>query len=90
MIEEKLLDADKIDRADPLGFVLADGGAQSLVDAAYRFCRHAPGVHVTLTGTGSLDHLKENIASLERGPLSDESLARLEDLFGHIHTISGN
>lgn len=77
------LDHGKLD-ADPLGF-LGD-----VVDAAYRFCRHEPGIDIVLTGTGKVEHLKENVASINRGPLPPALLARLEELFGHVDSVSGN
>lgn len=75
---------------DPLGFLVHPGGAESLLDAAYRFARHEPGCHVVLTGTGSVDHLAQNVTSINRGPLPAASLARLDQLFGHVDSISGD
>src|SRR6266581_271084 len=40
------------DNPDPLGFLVHAGGATSVIDAAYRFVRHEPGVDVVLFGTG--------------------------------------
>src|SRR5262249_41267654 len=45
----------------PLDFALRESAASSLPELAYRFCRHEPGVHVVLTGTGNVDHLKSNV-----------------------------
>jgi aryl-alcohol dehydrogenase-like predicted oxidoreductase len=76
------------DSADPLGFLLHGdgdgGGASSVIDAAYRFVRHEPGVDVVLFGTGDEAHLRSNIASLLKPPLPDADRARLEELFGHL------
>jgi aryl-alcohol dehydrogenase-like predicted oxidoreductase len=47
---------------NPLGFLLHEGGASSVTDAAYLFVRHEPGVHVVLFGTSSTEHLRANIA----------------------------
>jgi aryl-alcohol dehydrogenase-like predicted oxidoreductase len=82
------LDRSKLDANDPLGFLKEDTGG--IVDAAYRFCRHEPGIHVVLTGTGNIEHLKENIASLNRGPLPSKMLSKLEELFGQVDSVSGN
>ena len=49
-----------------------------LADAAYRFCRHERGIHVTMTGTGKAAHLKNNLASMGRGPLSDSEQKDIE------------
>jgi L-galactose dehydrogenase len=69
---------------DPLGFLVHDGGAESLIDAAYRFVRHEPGVDVVLFGTSSIAHLKSNVASILRPPLPEPDRARLAALFGHL------
>jgi len=82
------LDRSKLDAADPLGFLKE--GTEGIVDAAYRFCRHEPGIDIVLTGTGKVEHLKENVASIMRGPLSAKTQAKLEDLFGAVDSVSGN
>ncbi len=69
---------------DPLGFLLGDGGADSLLDAAYRFARHQSGADVVLFGTGDLGHLEANIASLLKPPLPEASVDRLVAVFGHL------
>lgn len=90
-LEKKgIFPAGTLDPNDPLGFLVREGGAQSLVEAAYRFCRHEPGAHVVLTGTGNPDHLEANIEAIEKGPLPPEDLARLKDLFGAVDFISAN
>jgi L-galactose dehydrogenase len=75
---------------DPLGFLLGAGGAGSVVEAAYRFARHEPGADVILTGTGSLEHLEENVASINAPPLPAETYSRVTELFGHLDNVSGN
>jgi aryl-alcohol dehydrogenase-like predicted oxidoreductase len=72
------------DAADPLGFLVHEGGAESIIDAAYRFARHEPGIDVVLFGTSSADHLKANIASILRPPLPADDVAKLYTLFGHL------
>jgi aryl-alcohol dehydrogenase-like predicted oxidoreductase len=69
---------------DPLGFLIHPGGASSVVDAAYRYVRHEPGVDVVLFGTGKPDHLKSNIDSLLKPPLPEPDHRRLGELFGHL------
>jgi aryl-alcohol dehydrogenase-like predicted oxidoreductase len=71
-------------QANPLGFLVHEGGAESVVDAAYRFARHEPGIDVVLFGTGSVAHLRANIASILRPPLPAADVARLYELFGHL------
>ncbi len=72
---------------DPLGFIVHDRGASNLVDAAYRYARHEPGVDVVLFGTGNAAHLRSNVASLLKPPLPDADRAKLATLFGHITGI---
>jgi len=69
---------------DPLGFLVRDGGASSVIDAAYRFVRHEPGVDVVLFGTGDRDHLRANLASILKPPLPQDDQSRLASLFGHL------
>lgn len=69
---------------DPLGFLVHEGGAQSLTDAAYRFARHEPGIDVVLFGTGNSAHLKANIDSILRPPLPAADVQKLYDLFGKL------
>jgi aryl-alcohol dehydrogenase-like predicted oxidoreductase len=70
--------------ADPLNFLIHDGGASSVPDAAYRFVRHEPGVDVVLFGTGDPEHLRTNIASILKPPLPEADRQQLRDLFGHL------
>ena len=72
---------------DPLGFLVHDGGASSVTDAAYRYVRHEPGVDVVLFGTGDADHLRSNIASILKPPLPDADRAKLAALFGHLRGV---
>lgn len=68
----------------PLGFLIHEGDASSVTDAAYRFVRHEPGVHVMLFGTSSLEHLQANIHSLLKPPLPEADRQQLAELFGHL------
>ena len=82
LIDSGALSPDGIDPAEPLGFLVREGGAESVIDAAYRFARHQPGADTVLFGTGNADHLAANIASILRPPLPAEDTARLYALFG--------
>ncbi|HLY80514.1 MAG TPA: aldo/keto reductase [Caulobacteraceae bacterium] len=90
LIDRGQVDAASVDADDPLGFLRDVPGAPSVVEAAYRFCRHEPGAHVILTGTGDPAHLKANIASILAPPLPPETLARLQAIFGRVDSVSGN
>src|SRR6185437_13503067 len=72
-VERGEIDAADVDLADPLGFLLSPGVARSLAEACYRFDRHLPAVDTVLTGTGNLDHLRENIRALNAPPLPEEA-----------------
>jgi aryl-alcohol dehydrogenase-like predicted oxidoreductase len=72
---------------DPLGFLVHEGGAGSMIEAAYRFARHEPGVDVVLFGTGDAAHLRSNVASLLKPPLPEADRQKLAVLFGHLTGI---
>ena len=67
-----------------LDFLVHPDGASTLVDAAYRFIRHEPGVDVVLFGTGDQAHLATNIESLSKPPLPAADIDRLRRVFGHV------
>ena len=82
------LDGALVDWARPLDFLLQ--GAGSVVEAAYRFCRHTPGADVILTGTGSVAHLEQNLGFLQGEPLPGALLAELASCFGKLDSVTGN
>jgi len=90
LVSNGAIPAGAVNLAEPLDFVLRDGGALSVQDAAYRFCRHEPGVDVVLTGTGNPQHLKANVESLCRPALPVAVRQRLKELFGSIDGLTGN
>jgi aryl-alcohol dehydrogenase-like predicted oxidoreductase len=69
---------------DPLGFLMHEGGAATLTEAAYRFARHDSGADVILFGTGSVDHLRANVAALEKPALPAADREKLFSLFGQL------
>ena len=89
LIERHQINPSEIDIEDPLKFLTYEGGAENLVDAAYRFCRYEPGTHVILSGTGNIDHLNENIKSILRPPLPNKDMADLKKIFKNVDSISG-
>ena len=84
LVDEGHLPADFSSGNDPLDFLVSEGGATSITDAAYRFARHEAGADVILFGTGNKDHVKDNIDSILRPPLAPEFVARLHKTFGHL------
>lgn len=89
LIGEGAIDAASLDQGDPLAFLTATGAARDLVEAAYRFCRHESGIHIVLTGTGNPDHLRQNLAAIQKPPLPDHCLEKLADIFGRVASVSG-
>ncbi|MCL5995386.1 MAG: aldo/keto reductase, partial [Chloroflexi bacterium] len=69
--------------------LLESGQCQSLTEAAYRFCRAEPGIDCVLSGTGSAEHLQQNIADLQKPPLPAAFLSAFEPLFAELSTLSG-
>jgi aryl-alcohol dehydrogenase-like predicted oxidoreductase len=89
ILEKGQADPALIDRKAPLDFLTRDGDAASSMDAAYRFCRHTPGVNVVLTGTGNKAHLLENLASIEKPPLPQGIIEKIQAIFGNVDCVSG-
>jgi predicted aldo/keto reductase-like oxidoreductase len=51
----------------------------------YRFVLSNPAVHVCMTGARTLEEMRENLAILERGPMTDEELARMRRIGDHVY-----
>ena len=90
LIERGEVDPAEVDRDDPLGFLVYEGGAVSIPDAAYRFARYEPGTDVILSGTGNPEHLQANLASFHRPPLPEADRRRLERIFAAVDSVAGN
>jgi L-galactose dehydrogenase len=90
LVEKGLVAPDLLNSEDPLDFIIRDGGALTVSEAAYRFCRHEPGIDLVLTGTANSEHLQSNIASILKPPLPNHILARLEGTFGSLTLLAGN
>ncbi|MYD09278.1 MAG: aldo/keto reductase [Chloroflexi bacterium] len=89
LIESGELDAEDIDLAQPLAFLLEDGAAESIPDAAYRFCLAEAGAHVILSGTGNPAHLDANLRSFAAPPLPAAHVARLKRVFSRVWSVTG-
>lgn len=70
--------------------LLASMGEGALQDVAYRFVRYEPGIDVTLFGTGNIDHLESNVQSMLKGPLPEEVVSALIDLFAQVEPVALN
>ena len=86
LVDTEEIDPDVVNVDAPLDFITECG----VTEAAYRFCRHEPGVSVVLTGTGSVDHLRDNVGAINQARLSDETLAALARAFGRVRSASGD
>lgn len=60
--------------------------AEEMADTALRFAAFAPGVTCVLVGGTSIDHIKSNAAAVERGPLADSILARIDEAWARCGT----
>jgi L-galactose dehydrogenase len=88
--DKGLVNSALADGDDPLRFLIEDRIAASIPEAAYRFCRYESGVHVVLTGTGSTEHLKVNLAAVVKSPLPDSTARRLREMFDGLDCVTGN
>ena len=84
LVEQGHLDASVLSDGDPLDFLVSDGGAESITDAAYRYARHEQGVDVVLFGTGDKAHVEANVQSILRPALPPPVIERLHASFGHL------
>jgi aryl-alcohol dehydrogenase-like predicted oxidoreductase len=84
------IDPGACDADDPFGFLTQPGKAATVPEAAYRYCRHEPGIHAVLSGTGNVEHLEANVTSLLKPPLAQTDVQRLEAIFGRVDSVSGN
>lgn len=87
LVEDGLLEASVLSDGDPLAFLVSEGGAASITDAAYRYARHEKGADVILFGTGNKAHVKANVESILRPPLPAPVIERLHRTFGHLSGV---
>lgn len=90
LIQRRVLPPTDMDVKDLVDSMLSESNAQTLPEVAYRFCRHEPGVHVVLTGTGDPEHLRANVQSILKRALPLAVLEKLEAIFGSLDTLTGN
>ena len=87
LVNEGKLPAWLAETEDSLGFLIHPNGARTIIDAAYRYCRHEPGTDVILFGTGSPTHLQSNINSILSDPLPAADLQQIKELFGALEDV---
>lgn len=90
LVEEGNEAAKALDPDHPLDFLTGQGVAKSLQEAAYRFCLWEPGIDVVLSGTGNVEHLRQNARAFGEPSLPTWALDRLRRIFGNVDSISGN
>ena len=71
--------ADDVVRAQRFAYIVEQGIAGSLVEAAIRFAVSKAGVSTAILGISSLEQLEQAAASLERGSLPAEVIAAIEN-----------
>ena len=72
---------------NPLEFLIKEGGANSVMDACYRYARHQQGANTVLFGTGNLEHLETNLASILAPSLPQECLDKIDKYFGYLEGV---
>lgn len=75
-----LIDANALPVTAPLDWLLHDG-IERVTDAAYAYAAATPLVHSVLTGTASVDHLRQNVAAVLGPTIPEADCARLKAIF---------
>ena len=81
--EKGLIPPDCLPDENPFGF-LVKGDVESAVQAGYKFGIGHPAVDTLLFGTGSIEHLEENVQTILGSGLEDDDVATLHDIFGDV------
>ena len=68
-----------VEHAEQLLWLIEQGEATSLPEAALRFNLSHPAVSTVIVGMRNLKHVRANVEASDKGPLSDEALKRLEE-----------
>jgi len=61
-------------------YALLDDTGLSITEMALRFVLSNPAVSCTLMGARSAEEVERNVAAVEKGPLPNEILARLDEI----------
>jgi aryl-alcohol dehydrogenase-like predicted oxidoreductase len=86
---ERGVDARVLEAVSVLRELIAAGECASVTEAAYRYCRHEPGLDCILVGTGSVEHLRQNVVDALKPPLPHKAVTRIESLFDGVDALSG-
>lgn len=90
IIADGKVDPSLINPDNPLDFLIHDQGHADIIDACYRFVRDEPGINIVLTGTSRIEHLTDNLRSINGPTLETDIRQRLIDIFKHVDNLSGN
>jgi L-galactose dehydrogenase/L-glyceraldehyde 3-phosphate reductase len=71
-------------QAGSFQFLIDNGWADSLVEAAIRFVLNHPGISTAPIGLSSLDQLEQAIAAIEKGPLPPAALDQLSGVWADL------
>lgn len=85
-----LLNNDRVQERDPLAWVVEMCRASSLVEVAYRYAAYTAPVKTVMNGTLLLHELEEDILSIEKGPLPDQLVEELREIFSRVAEPIGN
>ena len=78
-----LIPKDALPEERPLDFLIHDV-VTSVVAAGYKFGIEPDAISSLLVGTGNVEHLEENVATLLGSPLPQDDSSRIRELFGSI------
>jgi aryl-alcohol dehydrogenase-like predicted oxidoreductase len=73
--------AEDVERSRAFQFLVEEGYAGSLVEAALRFAISKAEISTALVGISSLEQLEQAVASVDKGPLPAEAFDRLREVW---------
>jgi aryl-alcohol dehydrogenase-like predicted oxidoreductase len=79
--------ADDVALAQRFAFLVEEGYASSLVEAAIRFVAGRRGVSTTVIGISTLAQLEEAVVAVNKGPLPPEAVARLGSVWAGMAAV---
>ena len=71
---------DDFNKASNFNFLITEGYASSMVEAAIRFSISFEEISTSLVGLSSFDHIEQAISAADKGPFDGEVIERLKEL----------